>query len=374
MQIKKGAIEATIPAIGLAGVLNVALVWAAPGPMSPPGPPIDYGQWSVAGGTVNDTACSDPDVLCTPIAEDDGFRYELIATPNGQFTRTIMTDPGGVSGDETSLEFSSETYTPLLSRPSSSGASALPDGSLAQGLAARQIVRDAAGTMESLTEIQRGFARAVPSFGGVSSSGQLGEPLSDQAWSTMIQQRILDTSVEGTITQGTSILTYTDLPSAPTGPPETNHVRGQLVDVWQELTDSDTGAIQKFDHRMRSGDTGWAFFCFDPYVPCPPSVTNGGTVNMTNGSSVTWAAGDAITGTWIADDIGVFSLTEVSSPGNGTARSVGASNTTPNGWQSAAADDLNWPLYPNVSDPFASPVPPLQIVLPANAERTSAPD
>ena len=361
MQIKNVAIRATIRVIGLAGVLNVAIVWAAAGPTPPPGPPIDYGQWSIVGGTVNDTACTDPNVDCTPIASEDGFRYELITTPNGQFTRTIMTDPGGLSGDETSLEFSTESYTPLLTRASTSGDSALPDGSVAQGLAARQIVRDAAGTMESLAEIQRGFARAVPSFGGVSSSGQLGEVLSDQAWSTKIQQRLSQTSAGGTLTSGTNILTYTDLPSGPAGSIETNQVRGQIVDVWQDLTDSSTGTTQSFDHRERSGDTGWAFFCLNPFVPCPPSITNGGTVNMTNGESVTWAAGDAVTGTWIGSEIGgVFSLTEVSSSGNGTARYVG-SDTTANGWPVAVEADLNWPIDPNVSDPFADPTLPLSL-------------
>jgi len=137
-------------------------------------------------------------------------------------------------------------------------------------------------------------------------------------------------------------------------------VRGQIVDVWQDLTDNESGATQKFDHRERSGDTGWAFFC-NTFITCPQSIINGGTVNMTNGDSVIWAAGDAVTGTWIGSEIGgVFGLTEVSSPGNGKARYVG-SDTTANGWPEAVDADLNWPLDPNVSDPFTDPTSPLSL-------------
>jgi len=372
MQIKN-AVRALIPAAaGTGALLSVAVAWAA-GPTPPPGPPIEYGQWSVSTGTVIDTACSDLDVTCTQIASEDGFRYEYVETPNGRFTRMILTDPGGLSGDETDLEFSTETYTPLLMRAITSGASALPDGSVAQGLASRQIVRDSAGTMETLAEIQRGFARAVPSFGGVGSSGFLPDSLSDQAWSTKIQQRVYDTSAGGTVTQGADILTYTDLPSGPANSINTDNVRGQIVDIWQDISDSGTGNKQKFDYRVRSGDSGWVFgSCFDPWYPCPPSITNGdgGTpLVLSNGSAVSWSAGDAITGLWIGSNISAFGLTEVSSPGNGTARIVGG-DPNADAWQSAAADDLNWPLDPNVPDPFADPASPLSL---PGSPRTSAP-
>jgi len=370
-------------AIALCTLATVAVLDAqAAGPTAPPGPPIAYGQWNVTNGIINDTACSAADVSCSPITSDNGFRYELVNTPLGQFARMILTERAATCVEST-CNFSTETFTPMMMRAASSGDFLLSDGNtVAQGIASRQVIRDASGQLESTAEIQRGFARKVvfspgPPTGDPSQQPPPGTatgasaPLTDEeyrkAWSTKLKQVVKEDSSSTKLVSGFSAVTYTEVNQFPASEINTDIVRGRLIDVWQGVTDKSTGQTQKLDYRVREGNTGWTFFCAEQWgIACPPPVTNGGSIQL-DSTLVTWNAGDRIAATWLGSDLGgVLGTTTVAATDqftgvttSGRVQSFG--DPQPVNWPSDPAADLNWPVSgladPGLPDAPRSEVP-----------------
>jgi len=312
----------------------VSVSWGA-------GAPVSYGQWTASGGTITDSACSGG-VTCDLIAEDNGFRYEFVETPDGTFSRLILTDTFA-TGDMSTLSFASENFAPFLQRTGTSGAFEFPgSGLISQGLAAQQVVRDTAA-LESSIELQRGFARDIKTTGLTGGEAQAAE-----AWGT----KLLQTNSDAGITSGFSALVYNEVTSFPAASPDSDEVRGKAVDVWQTVTDTDTGEKQEFDFRTREGYKGWHWFlcCTDP-------LTKGGSVTL-DGTTVSWIAGGAVSAVWIGSNItDLFGYEAVTGSTSASETSLG--DTGPFDWQALSSDDMNWPLNPWFAPPDGSrAVPP----------------
>jgi len=383
------------------------------------GPPMGYDQWTTVAGTgsrsgqavIQNTGtneCATATFTCTLIAEDDGWRYELIETPGGeQYTRMLMTeaaangglgasrsggDPAAAIGAGNEVAFTSETYTPMLLRSGSSGNFVFADDQttlarVAQGIAARQEVQSSAtgGDFVSSAEIQRGFARDIQATnealaikdGGSTPSDPLlaqcgfvgdwhagpGGPttaqkqcavaLGDKAWDVKLTQTISDAA--SGIEAGFSNITYTELPDVSTRQVSTDIVRGRVTDIWQDVTDTSTGQLQKYDYRVREGRTGFKWYCGMGIVCGPYEVTRGGSIAL-DGTVLNWNTTDRVAVSWIGSDISPMGYTRASTA-NATVVDQNFTPTVPSSWPTATDADLNWALEPNVPDPFAGTAP-----------------
>lgn len=376
-----------------------------------------YDQWTTVVGSgaragqavIQNTVtneCATGTLTCTLIAEDDGWRYEMIETSNGeQYTRMIMTDtaadgglgagsgggdPNAGIGAGNELAFTSEIYTPIRSGSSSNFVFA-PDqttlGLVAQGIAARQEVQStvAGGDLVSTTEIQRGFARGVrasnealgikdggstpsdpllaecgyigdwlPGSGGPTpAQKQCAKTLGDQAWDIKLNQTITDTT--SGIEKGFSNIVYTELPDVSTHQVETNIVRGRVTDIWQDVSDTSTGQIQKYDFRSREGRTGFKWYCGAGISCGPYAVTQGGSITL-NGTDLNWNKTDRVAIVWIGSDLGPMGYTRASTDA-ATVVEQSFVPSVPSSWPTAADADINWALDPNVPDPFTGKAP-----------------
>jgi len=381
------------------------------------GPPMGYDQWTTVVGTgaqagqavIQNTAgneCATGTFTCSVIAEDDGWRYELIATDTGeQYTRMIMTEAaadgglgaGGVGGDPTAgigagneLAFTTETYTPMRGGTTADFVYA-PDqttlGLVAQGIAARQEIQSTVtgGDFVSTAEIQRGFARGVqatnealgikdggstPSDPFLAECGFVGdwnagpggptpaqimcaEALGEQAWDIKLTQTVSDPA--NGMQSGFSNVIYNELPDVSTRGVNTNIVRGRVTDVWQDVTDTASGQAVKFDYRAREGRTGFKWYCGMGVVCGPYLVTKGGSLTL-DGTTVSWNATDEVSVAWIGSDLSPMFYTRVSTATDTAVDQLFAPGI-PASWPAATDADLNWPLEPYVSDPFAASAP-----------------
>ena len=302
------------------------------------GAPVSYGQWSASSGIITDSACGGG-VTCDLIAQGDGFRYEYVETPDGTFSRLILTDTG-VSGDISSLPFASENFTPFLMRPADSGDFLFPtSGLIAQGLAMQQVVRD--GAMDSSAELQRGFARDIK-IANLTNEAQAAE-----AWGT----KLFQTNSDAGMSSGFSALVYNEVNGFPAPTPDSDEVRGKAVDVWQTVTDVSSGEKQEFDYRTREGYKGWHWF-----LCCTNTLTKGGSVTL-DGTTVSWVAGGAVNAVWVGSNInGLFGYESVS--GSTSASESSLIDTGPFDWQALSSNDMNWPLNPWFAPPDSSRTAP----------------
>lgn len=414
MSFANAAVRAPLALAVLSTFIVIAPVTAAPGRV---GPPIAYGQWTAtqdASGkaVINDssTECATTGWKCKLIAQDDGFLYEEVHTADGEvYTRMIMTDRGS-SGDASTLPFSNEIYTTMLERPAGSGdwvfaPDATTVGLAAQGVAARQIVRDAA--LSTTVEIQNGFARAVMGTNdGLSTypdpvadwcrnndptNPTCAQDIAEQAFSVKIEQDLVDPELDA----GFNLVLYHDVNSQPsggaTGPVggiQSNRERGRIMDLVQSVRDLSTGETQTFDKRVRIGRAGYEWSC-DPnggfpglIDPCRYEITAGGSLAL-GGGSVAWNQGGGIDATWIGSVMGLnqFAMTVAAGSNlqwsggsgpfgawtdpsysfvdTGKAREVVLDKppAAPAGWPSDPFADLNWPTGGNLVDPFATTAP-----------------
>lgn len=361
------------------------------------GPPMAYGQWNatldaITGkSVVNDTSaeCVATGWTCKTIAEDDGFLYQEIRTPDGEtYTRMINLDPGS-AGDASTLGYSSESYTARQERNNNNDWTFADDDSLAlaaQGLAARQIIRD--GAMETTVELQNGYARGLMGTNsGVSTPSDpidaycssvptnttqalidaCAKDLAEKGWNVKIMQAIHDAEIDADF----STILYYDTPSSfGVSSVQTTDLRGKIMDIAQSVTDTLSGGQEKFDIRKRQGRSGYEWWC--PWVwpsgfTCNPQydLTTGGSITL-DGTTKTWNAQDFVRAAWIGSTMGSdagFMLTTANTidsngAGSGEAREV-LINTTPTSPDASwlAGDpfyDLNWPVkVTNIPDPFA---------------------
>ena len=382
------------------------------------GPPMGYDQWTTVVGTgsqagqavIQNTAtneCATGAFTCTVIGEDDGWRYEAIETDTGErYFRMIMTEAagdgglgaGGSGGDPIAgigagneLAFTSETYTPMRSGSSGDFVFA-PDqttlGLVSQGIAARQEIQEATVTgtdFVTTAEIQRGFARGIQAtnealgikdggstpgnpllaacgFAGDWVAGPGGptpaqimcaEDLAAQAWDIKLEQTISDTATG--IEAGFSNIVYTELPDVSTQKSSTSIVRGRITDIWQDVTDTLTGLAQKYDYRAREGRTGFQWYCGMGIVCGPNKLTGGGSITL-GGTTLNWNAADRVSVAWLGSDLSPMGYTRASTD-TATAVDQNLVPIVPSNWPTAADADLNWPLDPYVSDPFAASAP-----------------
>ena len=391
------------------------------------GPPMAYGQWEsnlVNGKAVvtdNSAECTSPGWTCKTIAEDDGFLYQEVRTADGEiYTRLINLDPGSV-GTAATLDYSNETFTARMERNNDNDWVFADDqttlGLAGQGIASRQIIRDAANNYVSTTEIQNGFGRAVmgtndgftgdpdaiyqycsevpANIGNQAAIDACAQNLAEQAWSVKITESIVEADLDSQF----SIVIYNDTNKQPSGGPtgpvgglQSNIQRGKLMDIAQNVLDTASGNSQRFDLRLREGRSGYDWFCdadgstFGVVRPCTYDLTKGGSYTI-NGNTITWNATGRVEALWIGSTMGAgtgenFSFTAVQGTDlvwsgdafsqfvfdyvdngttNGQVKTTGTSvlvngpPTPAGGWPADPFADLNWPLdTANVADPFTT--------------------
>jgi hypothetical protein len=277
-------------------------------------PPVPYGEWSVTNGAVDTSvSCANTGVTCKTVASDNGFIYEEVSTPYYNFLRLILTD-ANATGVPTNLGFTSETYTPF----------ALATDGIAQGIASKQVVRDAADNFVLDAEVQKGHMRG------------LNAATADDMYSTKISQSMSNAEMSGVF----SFTNYTSFATGQSTTPDTDNERGRKLDISEQVLIGNPGDATKqqtFVQRQRSGDAGnGAPFPFPgaPQVPIQFTVNNSGnyfaTAPITTAGSMTlpvtsngrattgtntvaWASGNDIVTTWIAQDSNIAQNTATQS-------------------------------------------------------------
>ena len=154
---------------------------------------------------------------------------------------------------------------------------------------------------------------------------------------------------------GFSNIVYTELPDVSTRGTNTNIVRGRVTDIWQDVTDTATGQILKFDYRAREGRTGFSWYCGMGVVCGPDKLTAGGSITL-GGTALSWNATDPVSVVWMGSDLSSMGYTQVSTATDTAVESIFVP-IVPSNWPTAVDSDLNWPLDAYLSDPFAASAP-----------------
>ncbi|MDH5218487.1 MAG: hypothetical protein OEX19_12365 [Gammaproteobacteria bacterium] len=252
--------------------------------------PVAYDGWSVSGGTIDTTAsCTTAGVSCTNLVSDPGMVYEEVTTGGSKFLRLILTDQGA-TGAPNQLNFTTETFIPYaqLGDP-------LPPGSIAhyQGIAAKQVVRDAADSFEGVTEVQRANMRQLGSLG---ADDMFTIKLSQGFGNADISSAFAHTSYTQFSSGGTTI--------------DSDQVIGRITDIQQSNDVGGTdnpGASQLFVQRTRDGTKGNSNFSFGGSYFVTAPITTAGSMNVsaaaaTPGAPVSWINKADISTTWIVQD------------------------------------------------------------------------
>ncbi len=227
--------------------------------------PVGYDGWSVTNGNI-DTTASCTGVTCTTLTADNGFLQQEVDTGTYKYIRLILTDPGA-SGNPTQLAYTSESLIPF----------AVAGAGFQQGLAAKQVIRDAADGFESIAEVQKAdFKR-----------------LGSATPADMFNIRLSQTTAQATTTSSFNYVNYTA-----SGFPDTNTVIGHKTDITFSVLTGDPGDTTKktvFDYRERAGRDGQGNVFFGGSNP----ISTAGSTTL-NGTTVSWADTSAVSSTWIA--------------------------------------------------------------------------
>lgn len=257
--------------------------------------PVAYDGWSVTGGAIDTTAsCTTPGVSCTNLVSDPGMVYEEVTTGGSTFLRLILTDQAA-TGAPNQLNFTTETLIPYAEN-----GDPLPPGSINyyQGIAAKQVVRDAVDNFEGVTEIQRANMR------------QLGSVSADDMFTIKLSQSFAGADIDSAFAH----TSYTQFSSGGTNI-DSDQVIGTITDIQQSNDIGGTinpGAKQLFVQRSRDGVKGNSTFTFPGgYFVTAPITTAGGmhvsATAETPGAPVTWLNTQDIRTTWLVQDNNISS-------------------------------------------------------------------
>ncbi len=255
-------------------------------------------------------SCDDANITCKVLVQDDGFIYEELtytsptfADRTKKYLRMIVVDDTVVNGDATDVSFSSESFVPF--------AIAGPDA-FTQGIAVKQVVRDAQDNFVDTAEIQKGMLRLSPDFLPFLPNTAVPH---DEAFTTKLTQTFNTPEL-------ISSFNYTNYTQFSTVPiprnPDLNTIIGQKTSLSQTVLLGDNpGTVdpkkQAFEYRQTSGFQGTsALPGFDPgfHFNSPLTVAGnmtvekypvGGGDNGYDGSTVSWVNGDDIRVVWIAE-------------------------------------------------------------------------
>lgn len=255
-------------------------------------PPVPYGGWSATNGAIDTTAsCSGAGITCNTLTEGNGMIQQQITTPDYEYIRLIVVDPTatGSAGD---LAFLSESVIPF----------ALNNDGVSQGLASQQIVRDSAGGLESVAEIQTGHMKFNnPALRNVFDQSFGQDTTAEERWNTRLSQ----TLNQGDLSSSFDFTNYTQFATGQAATPDTSEVIGFKLDMDQILTltdpnSTDPAPTQNFVQRQRGGVQGNSTFTFPGgagYLAGEP-ITPAGTMTL-GGTTVAWAQGDTVKTTFL---------------------------------------------------------------------------
>jgi len=259
------------------------------------GPPVNYDGWSATGGTIDTTvSCSTAGITCTTQVQDDGFLIEEVKTADYTYLRFVVTDPNA-TGATTDLDFAAETFIPF----------AFQGDGISQGIAAKQVIREAASGFDSTAELQRAMMRfsnpAMANFGVT-----IPPTIADDMYSIKLSQTISDPT-NGYV-DSFDYTGYTAFATVPNMNPDSDTTIGSIMDITQRVDIGEpidpASKQQYFEQKRRAGVSGNTVtepFPSNGYFVegTPLSTANNLTLNGTN---VTWADGDEIVSTWLAQE------------------------------------------------------------------------
>jgi len=244
--------------------------------------PVAYDGWSATNGTVDSTtSCTEVGVSCTTLVEEAGFKYEEVVTPNYSYLRMILTDKDA-TGTPAELGYTSETFIPY----------AEAGGGFQQGLASKQVIRDAADNFVDSAEIQKGNLRQDPS--GTSNAADM--------WSTRLKQSFSNTDLVSTF----GYEDYNEFTTAFAQNPDLPNIIGKKLEITQKTNTGDTSDPSKrqlFGHRQSKGYAGTSTAGFagptGNYLVKEAIVSAGSASLNTGADNIVWLEGEDVSTTWI---------------------------------------------------------------------------
>ena len=305
-------------------------------------PPIAYDGWTITNGTIDASSLCTGTITCQTLTSEDGFLQQKVvdSATNTKFIRMIMTDPGetgdpaltGVSAD---LEYTYETYTPVLTNDECNSAIVVNFGQDCQGVAAKMVIREVAEDFESVSELQRNFPKG------------LDYPNYADMYNMKLSQSL--GSADPDFSNNFLFIKYSKWECQFGFPCDQYGEVGHILNIDQDVFTGDTAtgdtAREAFVYRDMGGfvgrdNTGCTFF-----NQCDPMLT---ASSMTlDGNTVSWGTSDYISTTWIA---------ETSNDGtqNGINYQIVDNNTTSASAfeRSLAFLDITGPASGTVIDPF----------------------
>jgi hypothetical protein len=299
-------------------------------------PPVNFDQWSATSGVI-DTSAACAGITCTPIASDPGMLQEKLIDADGyEYIHLIITDKNA-DGAPGAQDFTSENFVPF----SFNGVGN------AQGLAAKQVVRDTAEGLTSTAEIQRAMMRLAD------PGGQTLDTNAADMWSVRLTQVFNKPELQSSF-QYTGYTAFLTGFNFGVGMPDSDTVIGHITSISQSLpivngaTDVDPNAQQQFVMSEAGGIKGNcdSFFCMtDPgtfFAGAP--ITTAGSMTL-DGTAVPWADENIIGTTWVAQT-NMFDATYAS------VAAQTFTNFTSGSSASATATNLPTPLTPLGTTPF----------------------
>ena len=260
-------------------------------------PPIAYDGWTVTSGTIDASSLCTGTITCTTLSSEDGFLQQKVvdSATNTKYIRMIMTEPGqtgdpaltGVSAD---LEYTYETYTPVLTNDECNSAIVTNFGQDCQGVAAKMVIREVAEDFESVAELQRNFPKGLdyPNYADMYNmklSQVLGSVDPDFGSDFLfIKYSKWECGIGGGGCGGYG---------------EVGHILDINQDVFTGDTDTGDTAREAFAYREMGGFVGRDNVGCTFFNQCDPMLT---ASSMTlGGNAVNWGTSDYISTTWMAE-------------------------------------------------------------------------
>lgn len=283
--------------------------------------PLAFDGWTTdAGGniTTGPNACPAINPTCSTntannktLASDAGFLQQEVQVDGYSYIRLIVTDPTGAGGPSTK-GFSSEMYVPF----------ATAAGGFSQGVAAKQVVRDAAQGFTDQAEVQTGMMRfKVPGITNLATQPSSPTPATEM-FTVRLSQAFDKPDYKSTFD-------FTDYTAFSVGglTPDTDNVIGHTMAMTQTIPITNApnpNAKQTFIHREAGGYAGNALPPVFPgnYLISAP-ITTAGSLTI-GGTPISWTTGQTVSTSFMtADTSGSFTSSQtVSNLSTGTQGSI----------------------------------------------------
>lgn len=274
-------------AIGLSTICAPGFVLAAA--------PLAFDGWTTnAAGTIDTSVscASKPGVTCKTLSSDKGFLQQEVKTPDYTYVRMIVTDPDGAGGPA-GKAFAAETFIPFMTS-SSNGAT--------QGVASKQVVRDAVDGFTDQAEVQTGMMR----FNNPAMYG-FTPPASPTPATDMFKVRLSQTFDKPDYQSSFNYTNYTAFANAPAQTPDTDNVIGHTLAMSQSIplpNAPNATAKQLFVHKQAGGYAGNTLpqaFPFGGNYFANEKITSAGSATL-NGKTISWADADTISTSYVAEN------------------------------------------------------------------------